>query len=369
MKIIILASKLKEGISSFDRIVAEDKNLPVLKNILITAEKNKIKLAATNLEIGVTRYVSGKVLEDGGITIPFSVFFSSITNTTSERINLETKGTTLILKTDNYEAIIQGIPTEEFPIIPTIIKNQSIIIPNTTLKEALVKILPAAHPSELRPEIGGVLFDYQTSILKLVATDTFRLAQVVLPHQQFTTTHHAGFSAIIPLKTIQEVIRIFPESQTISIFFDENQALFKTDDAELISRLIDGEYPDYEAIIPTSSSTTITVEREHLMGALKLVGGFSSKTNEVDIQLREGKKTISLHSSHQYIGENTYLIPIKLEGEDLPPITFNWRYLYDGLKPASGEMVILGITNNTKPAVIKNPTDTSYLYILMPVKA
>lgn len=352
-----------------ERAATEVAKLPILKNVLLKANDGKIKITATNLEIGIERLVSAKIIESGSITIPLATFHSIVNNSDSEKINLETKDNNLVFKTDNYEARIQGIREEEFPIIPKIEnKEQYLEIDANLLKESLSKVVNAAQISEVRPEISGVLFDFQVTLLKFVATDSFRLAEKTINENNFKTNFNRGFKVIVPLKTIQEVLRIFNNDKKIIVNIDPNQILFKNDDLELISRLIDGNYPDYEQIIPKSFDTEITLNRDNLINASKLVSNFSGRINDIKLKVKEAAKNLEIYSANQYLGENNYLVPAKISGSSFEGVAFNWRYLLDGLKAVNSENLFFGVNGDNKPAIIKSPQDDSYFYVLMPIK-
>ncbi len=369
MKFIILKTNLKEGLFAIERAVSESITLPILKNILLKAENGKIILIATNLEIAARHLVPGKIIEEGSLTIPFSTLYSIVTNVDVERIHVETDGMNLIVKTDTYEARIQGMKSEDFPIIPHIESRERYIKINSTLLcDAFLKIISAAQYSEIRPEISGILFDFQLTTLKMVATDSFRLTEKTLLEKEFEGNFENGFRVIIPLRTINEVMRTFPADRIISLFVDSHQILFATDDHELISRIITGKYPDYEQIIPRSIESELTLNREKFVGAVKLVASFSGKVNDVKVRLGEDGKVLEVYSANQYLGENRYLIPIKLKGSSFTEVSFNWRYLLDGLKQMQSEYFTFGISGDSKPAVLRSLEDASYFYILMPVK-
>ncbi len=369
MKIIILRSNLKDGLSAVEKSVSESGNLPILKNVLFTTFNNKVKICATNLDLAVTKFTSAKIIEEGGITIPFNTFYSLVHNSANERIMIETEKNNLVFKTDNYSAKIQGVDQEDFPIIPKIGSEEHFIqVDGGIFKEAVYKVLNAAHISEIRPEISGVLMDFQMTMMKFVATDAFRLAHKTVNNNQFTSNFPYGFKAIIPLRTISEVVRIFSEQEPVKIYVDANQILFKNEDTELISRLIDGEYPDYEQIIPKNTDTEITANKDQLINAVKLASNFSGQTNDIKIKIDSGKKVMEVYSASQYLGENNYLIPIKLKGEDFEEVAFNWHYFLDGLKVVDHEQVVFCVNKNNKPAMMKHPEDGSHFYLLMPIK-
>lgn len=370
MKLVVLKNNLRDGLNTVEKSITESANLPILKNVLIKTFNNKIRLSTTNLELGITKLISGKIIEEGSITVPLSTLATITNNLDSEKINLTVENNVLIFKTDNYEATLQGLPEDEFPIIPKIENlNHYLQLDSTFLKNNLLKVINAAQISEIRPEISGILLDFQVTNLKLAATDSFRLAEQTIPEKNFQTTFPRGFKIIIPLKTAQELLRV-PMEATITILIDPNQIFFKSDQVEIISRLIDGVYPDYEGlgIIPKSLETELTIEREQLISGAKLVSAFSGKVNEVRLRLSDGKKSLELYSANQYLGENKYLVPAKVKGAAFD-VSFNWRYLLDGLKNFEDKEIIFGVNGSNRPAMLKSPTDASYFYILMPVKS
>ncbi len=367
MKLIILRSHLKAGLDAVGHATISNLNLPVLGNVLIKTISNQIKLSATNLEIAITKTVYGKIIEDGSITVPYGVLSNIVNNTTSERISLETKQNNLVIKTDNYEAKIAGIGENEFPIVPKIKEGKECLeIAANILKDSLDRVVVAAGISDLRPEISGVFFNSEPSELKLAATDTFRLAEIKIPNSQIKNSFKQGFGIIIPLKTAQELTRIIGGDETVTVYLDNSQILFKTQDLEVVSRLIEGKFPDYNSIIPKDSDVQVLLGKEDLINALKLTSSLSGRVNEVRLKV-DGKNVLEVYSSDHALGENNYLVPAKVTGKDMQ-IAFNWRYLLDGVKVLSGDQLSLSLNGESKPAMINTPKDASYFYILMPIR-
>ncbi len=368
MKLIILKSNLKEGLGAVERAAQESVGLPILKNILIKAENNALKLTATNLELAVSCKLTGKIIADGGVTVPAGILSSLINNVNNERISLEKKDNALLFKTDNYDAVIQGINEEDFPIIPKAgNESEYIKINSAVFKDALNKVINAAQFSDIRPEISGVLFDFQLDFFKLAATDSFRLAQKTIPASEFSTTNKKGFKIIIPLKTSHELLRLLKDDNPLFIYNDQNQAVFKCGDLEIISRLIDGSFPDYDSIIPAEIDSEVVIDKNQFIEAMKLAGAFSGKSQEVKLKSKNDKKVLEVFSADHSVGENHYLIPAKIKGGEFN-IAFNRRYLLDGLKNHNSENVVFGVNGDSKPSIIKTPNDTSFFYLLMPIK-
>jgi DNA polymerase-3 subunit beta len=367
MKIILIRSNLKEALLSLERATGENQQLPALKNILIEADQNTLTLTATNLEIAITTTVTAKIIEKGKTTIPLALFMSVASNLQSERVNLELWGSSFHIQTDNYEATLQTIPAEEFPIIPKIKnKNEYLALPVSLLKTSLSQIAPCASVSDARPELGTVLFAFTLDNLKLVATDSYRLGEKTIPKTQFTHSPKSPFRALVPIRAAQELLRALRGDGTVKIYHDENQALFESEQTSLITRLVEGTFPDYETLIPKTTTTDAAVNREEFLNAIKLTGSFSARTAEVRVRVPSNKNHLELLASDQALGENTYLLSAKVHGPE-KEIGFNTRYLADGLRAATGESISLGLTEDTKPAVIKSPTDGSFFYLVMPI--
>jgi DNA polymerase-3 subunit beta len=368
MKITILKDNIKSGLDGVGRVVNPQLNLPVLSNILIKAEGSGVKFFATDLELAITKSVFGKVVEEGTITIPHQTLSSIVNNTQSERINLESSAkNTLKIQTDTYEATLQGTSEEEFPIIPKIEKKEAHLeIEAATLKKFLERVVLAGDVSDLRPEISGVLFKIDGKSLTMTATDSFRLAEGTVTGGQIKNKFKDKIAITVPLKTIREIVRTTEDNTAVRFFIDKNQALFETDGVSLISRLVEGDFPDYKEIIPKETETRVYTNKESLIGALKLASAFVGRTNDI-IMRTKNKKVLEIHSRDSSIGENRHVLPAKIDGPETEAI-FNWKYLLDGVRAVETKEVLLGLNGNERPAVIKSTGDDSYFYILMPIR-
>lgn len=366
MKLIVIKGNLKEGLGLIERASMESQNLPILRNVLIETNENRINLVATNLEIATTAFVAGKVIEPGKITVPLSLLKEIINNLQSEKLNIETKDGSLEIKTDNYQAVLQGVSAEDFPIVPQI-KNTTVSfeIKGSILKESLNQVVVSAQANDLRPTLSSVLLDFALDTVKLAATDSHRLSEKNLREGQFKANETDPFKILLPLKTANEVLRITAEDDLVEIRRDENQVCFKTERFELISRLLEGDFPDYAAIVPKTFETELVLDKEELINAIKVVGVLSSKVNEIKIKIGENKKNIEIFSSDQG-GENNCTVAAKVLGKT-KEISFNWRYLLDGLKNIKTKDVFWGINEENKPALLKAQGDTTCFYVLMPI--
>lgn len=349
--------------------MVDNQTLPILKNIVLRAE-SRLTVQATNLEIGVTVVTSAKITEQGSICVPFAPLASVINASTNERISLSVAQNVLTVATDNYEAKIQGLSVEEFPIIPKLTTEENHIeFSAEVFKMALSQVISAAAPQDFKPELNSVLISVSDSVVKCVATDGFRLAEKTINHNAFATSIQGELKALIPLKTVQEALRIFPNNEQITLSFDENQVLFSSKDTTLISRLIDGAYPDYTAIIPRSTMNELVVEKEEFASAVKLVSSFSGKTSDIALSLADEEKAIEISASNQLVGENRYRVALKKKKtEDFNKVVFNWKYLLDAIRVMPEGGVSLGFNGEGKPAVLRGVSDDSLFYIVMPIQ-
>ena len=369
MKIIVLRSNLAVGLAAIERAVGGSANLPILKNILIAAGEGNVTLTATNLELAITHEVSGKVLEVGEATCPFSILNTIVKNVAAERITLERSGKKLLLTTDNYEAQIQAQDPKEFPLIPSVAENAKAAVFNVdTLADAIQSVIVATQYTDIRPEISGVLLRFHENGVTFVATDSFRLSEYVLVSKELAVH---GMDAIVPLKTTEEILRVVQGSgkgATVEVTVDVNQVLVKSSTTRIISRLIDGRFPEYHAIIPKEVKNEATIGREELIQAIKLTSSFAGRANDITLSVSDNKKSLELSSSDATLGENRYHIPLKMKGDKFSA-AFNWRYLLDGLRIYQGPSVVFGVNTPDRPVVIRDPSAPHLTYVVMPIKA
>jgi DNA polymerase-3 subunit beta len=367
MNIIVIRDKLKEAVDVVSKISGDHLTLPILKNILIEAEKDVIRITATNLEVGMQYTVPGKVVEQGTITVPATLLQQLLGALVNDRVTLLTSDQILTVTTDNYEAKIQGVSAEEFPLIPKLDGEPEYIeLDSAVLKDALQKTLAAGQFTELRPELNSIFLQFGMDRLVFAATDSFRLAEKTLNESEFTANITKEFRILVPLKTAQDLIRLLKNSGTVRIMKDENQILFKTQEAEFISRLLSGNFPDYQAIIPKEFKAELTIAKAEFIDAVRLVSVFGSTVPEIIFKPTKDGKGVEVFSRDEKLGENRYILPAKVKGE-FNDVSFNWKYLADGLKVIDSKDVIFAFSEDNRPAVLKSREDSSYFYIVMPI--
>ena len=377
MKLIILQEKLKEGIGIVERVSIKSITLSILNNVLLKAEKNFLNLITTDLEIGIKWWSLAKVEKEGALTVPTKVISNFINFLPNKQIFLELKDLVLNIDCENYQTKIKGQSADDFPIIPQITEGEFISINGQSFCQSLNTIVDIPIPSTTKPEISGIYFVFQKDSIKMAATDSFRLGEKTffLGGQAFSSLSKE-YTFILPQKAAREIVNIFGGKEgELRIYFSPNQVLFELPMAEtphpqiqLISRLIEGEYPNYEAIIPKKSETQVSFQRNEFLNQIKSASLFSGKINEVKLKIDPKKERVELFSQNPDLGEYHSYLPGRIKGKELE-ISFNHRFLADGLLNIKSPEVVFELTGSEGPAVLKPAGDQTYLYVVMPIKA
>lgn len=365
MKIICLQENLKNNLNITQNIIGRNLTLPILNNILLATEDGRLKISSTNLEIGINTWTSCKIEKSGAITCPAKVLANFVNNLPNKKVELEAKNNILTVKCENYRASLNCLPADDFPIIPKIKDPSLMEFSRSVLREALSKVVGASSLSESRPEITGILFNFEKRELRLAATDSFRLAEKVVVDSKRKSEEIK--SLIIPQRTIQEVIRVFGEGDgEVKICLGASQVLFDGGDIQVVSRLIDGQYPDYRQIIPKEFSSQAIIEKNDLLGVIRAAAVFSNKTNSIRFSLSDGE--LEVLSQDTDLGENKSQIKVQSKGKKIE-VNFNYRYLLEGLANIGTKQIFMGLISDANPAILKPVGDESYLYLVMPIKA
>ena len=365
MHIICLQKNLKQALSICERIIGKNLTLPILNNILLSIENKRLRVSSTNLEIGINCWVSGKIEKEGEITVPARLLSNFVGNLPNKKVELKVKDSHLTVKCENHRANLKGLAAKDFPIIPKITENPLVEIKGDILKSALTQVVEMAAFSESRPEISGIYLNFDKSQIKFVATDSFRLAEKVIGSKNKFNNQ----SIIVPQRTITELIRVISDEEVnnVKIILGNNQILFDLDYCQIISRLIEGRYPDYQQIIPKESKTQATINKEELLNAVRIASLFSSKINDVKFVINPAKKQIEISAKDVDLGEDKSSLKADIRGPGLE-IAFNYRYVLDGLNNILSDKVVFNLNSNAAPVVARPVGDKSYTYMIMPIK-
>jgi len=366
MELTVTQENLNRALSAVGRVASIKTQLPILSNILLRVDNNRLLVAATNLEIATTQYIGAKISKPGAITIPARLMSEFISSLPKELINLKVVNNNLHIKCGNYTSIINGFIADDFPELPTINESSSIqySIKIEDFKHAVSQTIITTSNDSTRQVLTGIYWNSFNGQLYLAATDGYRLSERCL-----VKTKSEVF-AIIPTQTLQEVIRnITDESQEIDILFDETQVRFRINDTEIISRLIDGNFPNYRQLVPESFNTTITINKSDFIRITKIAGLFARESGgSVVINADKEKNILSVHSIASQFGENNSEASAKITSDG--QITLNSRYLSEALSVIDGDEVIFSFSGKIAPCILKsNDPETDYYHIIMPLKS
>lgn len=362
MKLQITQENLNKALSNVARVASTRNALPILSNILIKTVDNRVCIAATNLNIAITHYIGSKVSEAGAITVPARLMQDFVSSLSPGVINIMVEETKLHIKTDSFNSTINGIPADDYPVMPQINNGKNWNVSSSVFKKALSQVVVAASNDETRPVLTGVYLHTHSNNLYVVATDSYRLAE------KKVTPLKEDVSLLIPATAIQDLLRIIgDDDQPVSVTHDDQQVLFSVGDIELVTRLIDGVYPDYRKLIPSSFKTSASLAKSELQNITKVSSLFARESaGSVTINVDESEKQISIQSIASQLGENTAKAKAEVDGEG--SITLNSRYILDALNVIPDSKVSVNFNGKLEPCVIKG-TDKDYAHIVMPLKS
>lgn len=364
MKFACTQENLLHALDVVTPITGKNLSLPILNNVLLKVTTSEIVLVSTNLEIALSTKIRGKVERGGDITINGKIFRDFVALQPNGKIQCELKENDLHVQSTSSKTVVKGVQSDEFPVIPKIDDDHvSHEFSMNDLGGALHRVLSAITVNESRPEISGVFMNYNEKKLFIVGTDSYRLAEYVLP---LSDSILSG-SFIVPLKTAHEILRVFA-GKNITLSFSEMQCACSDGDTELVSRLIEGQYPDYKQIIPTEEKTTVSVNRAECLQAVKSASLFcKSGVNDIEISTKKEEKLLVIAAANNQIGENITTIPAVITGEDTT-IVFNYRYVVDALSSLSTEDVLLSFNGPESTGVFKQTDELPLVYLVMPIR-
>lgn len=375
MSILVLRENLKTAISVVERATAKSPTLPILSAIAVQARKNELELAATDLEMGVRYRMLAKSEKEEGVAVSAKTLSQFITLLGEEQVQLEMAKEGLRVESKNNKTTIRTLPIEDFPIIPSLRGGEEATeLDAKAFCAGLSQVVAMTGQAQARPEISGVYVALQKDSLRMAATDSFRLAEktLALPGRQ-----EKEESYILPQRTAREIIGILGEKPgKVKMYLSPAQALFEYEAKEttghlslqIVSRLIEGDYPQYQDVIPQEFATKAQVPKQEFVAKLRAASVFSGKMQDVKIAVDTKRHGLEISSQSSELGEHSSFLPAQLTGPPLE-ISFNWRFLLEGLSNIKGEEVEMGFGGEDAPVLLRPLSKDQYLYVLMPVKA
>ncbi|MEX0598260.1 MAG: DNA polymerase III subunit beta [Candidatus Paceibacterota bacterium] len=368
MKFTCLQENLLKGLNIARQSSSRATTLPVLQTFLLQGKQGSLTISSTNLEIGIRVHIRGKEDSEGAICIPQDTLLAYIRNLPQDKLNLNVDNDELTIEQgEDIQAQFKGIIAEDFPNLPEIEVENQIVINSNALKQGLKSVYGSLPKNEFRPEISGVYLAKKDHQLIFVGTDGFRLSE-----KKFNLDNLDGdnFSVIIPSKTVSEIIRVLDalEETDVNIQFGSSQIKIIADTVEIVSKLIDGNFPQYEGLIPQNFSTNFDCDSQELVQAIKLASVFSQNTvNDVKLNL-EDDKNLNISSSDSQIGANKTKIPVNINGETGLNITFNYNYLLDGIQLFKDGLIQFNLNDTDSPVILKSNDTPDFYYLIMPIR-
>ncbi len=366
MKLICLKEYITSALSHAAHIVGRNTVLPILNNVLIQTKEANVSITSTNLEMAIETYFPAKIITPGSLTLPAQFFSQLIQNFPDEKLTVEVKGLTATIYSPHHSVSLKGLPVKDFPPIPKIDAKNHFEVEVDECVSLLKKTAPMAAQTETKPEFTGVLLTQEDTVLTSVATDGYRLAKKSIKIKG-KKGGEEQFETIIPARTAQEVIYLFSESEGIlSLYPTKNQVVFEAGNARLLSMVIEGEYPNYKAVIPTKTTTKVTLEREPFLQTLKLSGLLSAHTKEIHLATTN-KKEIEIRAHDKEKGEHVSHVPAEIEGE-MVATAYNYQFLTEGLSHINTRRVSIEFSGPNHATRITGIGGENYLYVVMPLK-
>jgi len=368
MKLTCLQENLNIALTKVYRAIPNKSELPILSNVLITAEDNVLSISATNLSTTIVTKIGASIDKDGTITIPAKIFKDLVSSLSPGTIELSLDDNVLNLKAEHTESKLNGVSSEDYPDLPTISdKTKPIELNSKEFSKTVNLVSYAAAIDDSRPIFTGIYLDFNLDTLTIAASDGFRLSQVKMEIPE----HKDKFSIVIPAKTLTDVVRVFNSDQPLEFALDKNSnlAIFKQDDTFIATRMIDGAYPDYEKIVPTKGKYKVTFDAVKFLEAVKLTNIFAKESdNAVSIKLNPKKKKIEFSSNAQEMGEHLGEIEAEVEIPDKVEIEFNSKYLIDFLNNTKVETITMTSAGNITPCKFTATEFKNFFHIIMPIQ-
>jgi DNA polymerase-3 subunit beta len=366
MEISVTQENLSKALSNVGRVASSKAGLPILSNILLRTDSNRLLVAATNLEIASTQFVGAKVATPGAITIPARLVTDFVSSLPKGTVELKVQDNHLTITSDGYTSMINGVIADEFPELPTIDETSSVqySINVADFKQAVSQTIVTSSSDSTRPVLTGVFWHSFEGFLYLAATDGYRLSERRLVETK------SEVAAIIPTSTLQEVLRtISDDVSEIDMLFDETQVRFRVGESEVTSRLIDGNFPPYRELIPATSETTMTLATSEFVRVTKIAGLFARDSGgSVTLTADKENQALSIHSIASELGENTSKTAAEVTGDG--QVTLNSRYISEALSAIDGDKVEFRFSGKLAPCVLTaKAKDVNYKHIIMPLKS
>lgn len=366
MKFTCTQENIHLGLQAVTRVASKNIALPILNNVLLIAENGVVKLQTTNLELGMTVTIRAKVETEGRYTVQSRVLSDFITFLGNEKVTLETTEAGLLVTSGHSTTTIKGLPADEFPVMPKLSDAVEVTLPSGALQALFDGVLFAVSHDESRPEISGVYVRVDGTAITVAATDSYRLSE---RRGTLVRAAEKPIEIIVPSRSAQEISRSLPKADTeITLLLSEAQLNIVLPETEIVSRVIEGHYPDYQQIIPEQATTTATISKEELADNIRAASLFCKPgINDLTIRFQTDNKTVVFLAANTQLGDHTSSVASVISGPAVD-IVFNYRYLLDGVMSLPGDEISFHVNDASAPGVLRGVGNAQALYLLMPIR-
>lgn len=363
MKLQVTQANLSKALNTVARVASTRGTLPILANVLIKTEGNRLSISATNLDIAITHFIGSKIETEGSTTVPARLMQDFVSNLPDSVINLELEDNKLHISTDKHRSTINGASAEDFPVMPSISDKVSWALKANEFKKSLSQVVFAASSDDSRPVLTGVYFHVQNGEIMIAATDSYRLAEARLGKAD------SAQSFLVPASAANDLLRIISDSdEKVVVAYDEQQVMFKVGEVSLIARLIEGNYPDYQKLVPSKFATTAKLSRADFTNIAKVSSLFARESaGSITIKVDKESSSVSINAVASQIGENTATADAEATNDG--EVTLNSRYLIEALAAFSGDKVEFCFNGKLEPCVLRSAGDPKYTHLIMPLRS
>ena len=363
MKLQVTQENLAKALNTVARVASTRGTLPILSNVLIKTDKNRLSVSATNLDIAITHHIGSKIDKEGSVTVPARLTQDFVSNLPDSVLKLDLDGHKLSIVTDKYQSTINGLVADDFPVTPTISGGTKWRVPAADFKKALSQVVFAASNDDARPVLTGVYFYRHGGEVVAAATDSYRLAENKLGKSK------QAVNFLVPATAINDVLRIISDAdKEVVVTHDDQQVSFEIGDVTLVARLVEGNYPDYRKLIPTKFASVAKLKRSDFANITKVSSLFARESaGSVTINVDKDEKLVSIKAIASQLGENTAAASAEVTGGG--EVTLNSRYLIEALAAFSDEQVEFCFNGKLEPCILRSRGESGYTHLIMPLRS
>lgn len=364
MKLSIARSELLDALSVVSKGMSARSTLPILSGILLSTADGTLTLQATDLEVSVRHSAPSLVETDGQTVVPGKLLTDIVRSLPEAAVTLELEGDTMAVRCQHSAFTVRTLSPSDFPKFPEIEVSSSVELPAELLSSMARKVSKAVSRDETRAILTGILFVIDGHTLRMVATDSYRLA---VAETMLESVEEAEMELVVPGRALEEASRLAASSEKVTLGTSENQVVFSFGETTFVTRRIEGAFPNYKQLIPKDPATKVTVSTEEFAAAVKRVSLLAMHNTPLKISVLAEDQTLSLSATTQDVGDASEDLMVKVDGEDVE-IAFNHAFLMDGLSSVPGDTVDLEVQSSLKPGLLRVDAEDKFLYLLMPVR-